>query len=109
MNKVLEVILSGKHKMIYLLIALVGLVIMDGVLTEFLVGKGLAREANPFLQPLVGDIGFMIIKVVGALLCAFILWDVHRRYPNVAKITTTIAVIGYTAIVLWNVSLILLI
>ena len=93
----------------YLLGALVGLVTLDGVLTEFLVGKGAAREANPILQPLVGDIGFMVLKVVGALVCAFILWDVHRRFPRVGIIAAWIAVVGYAAIVLWNTSLILLV
>jgi hypothetical protein len=92
----------------YLLGALIGLVILDGVLTEFLVGKGAAREANPILQPLVGDAGFIIIKVVGALVCAFLLWDVHRHFPRVGVIATWIAVAGYTAIVLWNTSLVLL-
>ena len=93
----------------YLLGVLVGLVTLDGVLTEFLVGKGAAREANPLLQPLVGDVGFMILKVAGALLCAFILWDVHRRYPRAAIISTWIGVVAYSAIVLWNTTLILLI
>ena len=98
-----------KNLIKYLLVALVGLVTLDGVLTEFLVGKGAAREANPLLQPLVGDIGFMILKVVGALLCAFILWDVHRRFPRVGIIATWIAVAGYAVIVRWNTSLILLV
>ena len=96
------------NKIKFLLAALVGLVTLDGVLTEFLVGKGLAREGNPLLEPLVGEVGFMILKVVGALLCAFILWDVHRHFPRVAVIATSIAVIGYAFIVVWNASLIIL-
>ncbi len=108
MSKLRETVTSGKSKIYYLLGALVGLVTLDGLLTEFLVGKGAAREANPLLQPLVGDIGFMILKIAGALLCAFILWDVHRRFPRVAIISTWIGVIGYAVIVVWNTSLILL-
>ena len=95
--------------MICLLIILVSLVVLDGLLTEYLVPGGTVREANPFLEPLVGQTGFMVLKVVGALLCAFILWDVHRRYPRVAMISTWVAVAGYSAIVLWNTSLILLV
>ena len=109
MKKVLKKMFPGKHKMKYLLGILVGLVTLDGVLTEFLVGKGAAREANPILQPLVGDVGFMVLKVVGALLCAFILWDVHRRYPRVAVISAWIGVAAYSAIIVWNTSLILLV
>ena len=108
MNKVAKVLVNGKNKIIYLLSALVALVVLDGVMTEFLVGKGAAREANPFLEPIVGQTGFMIIKIVGALVCAFILWDIHRRFPRVGVIASWIAVIGYAVIVTWNASLILL-
>ncbi len=100
---------TGNHRIYYLLGALVALVTLDGVLTEFLVGSGAARELNPFLEPLIGEFGFMVLKVAGALLCAFILWDVHRRYPRLGIIATWVAVAGYAVIVLWNTSLILLV
>ncbi|HTY81226.1 MAG TPA: DUF5658 family protein [Dehalococcoidales bacterium] len=99
---------NGKRKIIALLSALVGLVVIDGVLTNILVGSGSASEANPILEPMVGRTGFMIIKIVGSLLCALILWDVWRRYPRVGTIAAWIAVIGYAAIVVWNAGLILL-
>jgi hypothetical protein len=86
----------------YLLGLLIAFVVLDGVLTNFLVDGGLAREGNPFLQPLVGDIGFIIIKAVGALLCAFILWDIYRRFPRVALTATWCSVVAYGGIILWN-------
>ena len=92
----------------YLLGLLIVFVILDGLLTQFLVNGGLAREGNPLLQPLVGEAGFIILKVVGALLCAFILWDVYRRFPKVAVIATWCCVVAYGAIVLWNSSLFIL-
>jgi hypothetical protein len=92
----------------YLLGVLVAFVVLDGLLTELLLDGGMARESNPFLQPLVGDVGFMILKAVGALLCAFILWDVYRRFPRIAVIATWIAVVGYGVIIVWNSSLFLL-
>jgi hypothetical protein len=95
----------GKNKMKVLLGTLVFFVIMDGLLTELLINRGLVREINPFLQPLVGDIGFMVLKAVGSLLCAFILWDIYRRFPRLAAIATWIAVTGYGVIVAWNTSL----
>jgi hypothetical protein len=98
----------GRNKMKLLLGALIFFVILDGVLTEFLLKQGVAREINPFLQPMVGDIGFMVLKVVGALLVAIILWDIYRRFPKTAVIATWIAVTGYGVIVLWNTSLFLL-
>lgn len=99
---------AGKKKIICLLITLVSFVVLDGLLTEYLVPSGKVREANPFLEPLVGQTGFMVLKIIGALLCAFILWDVYRRFPRVATIAAWIAVIGYGIIVIWNTSLMFL-
>ena len=89
----------------YLLGLLIIFVVADGVLTRFLVDGGLAREGNPFLQPLVGESGFIALKAAGALLCAFILWDIYRRLPRVAVTATWCFVVVYGAIVLWNSSL----
>jgi hypothetical protein len=99
---------ASNKKMIVLLSLLVGFVVLDGILTEFLVGGGIAKEGNPFLQPLVGDIGFMILKIVGSAICAFILWDIYRHFPKLAVIAAWIATIGYGMIVLWNASLLIL-
>jgi hypothetical protein len=98
----------SKNQMKYLLIFLVVFVILDGFLTRFLVDGGLGRESNPFLQPMVGENGFIILKAVGALVCAFILWDVYRHFPRVALIATRCFVIAYGIIVLWNTSLFIL-
>ena len=89
----------------YLLGFLVVFVIADGLLTNLLVRDGLAREGNPFLQPLVGEAGFIVLKAVGVLLAALILWDIYRRFPRVALISTWGFVVFYGAIVLWNLSL----
>lgn len=91
----------------YLLGILVAFVTLDGLLTHFLIGYGLAREGNPLLQPLVGDYGFITLKSAGALLCAFILWDIHRRFPRLGLIATWCCVASYGVILLWNSSLFL--
>ncbi len=87
---------------------LVVFVIADGLITQLLIRDGLAREGNPLLQPLVGGSGFIILKAAGALLCAFILWDIYRRFPRVAVIATWCFVGAYGVIVLWNSSLFIL-
>jgi len=86
---------------------LVLLNIADGVLTHFLVELGLGRESNPFLLGLVGHPSFMAIKVVGAVVCALILWDVYRRHPRLGFLSTLFIVTSYTGIVIWNSSLFL--
>ncbi len=88
----------------FLLVLLIVFEILDGVLTHFLVRGGLAREGNPFLLPLVGSTNFLILKVVGVLLAALILWDIYKRWPRVALATTGFFVTAYVAIVLWNAS-----
>ncbi|MBU2608903.1 MAG: hypothetical protein KKF26_06245 [Chloroflexi bacterium] len=88
----------------FLLGLLIVFEILDGVLTHILVRDGLAREGNPFLMPLVGETNFLIIKVVGVLLAALILWDIYQRWPRVALATTGFFVTVYAAIVLWNAS-----
>ena len=88
----------------YLLALLVIFEISDGLLTHFLIEGGIAREGNPFLQPLVGEAGFLILKVVGVFLCVLILWDIYKRYPKVALISTSCFVAVYGVIVLWNLS-----
>ena len=91
----------------YLLALLVVLVISDGLLTQLLIDGGLAREGNPLLLPLVGKNGFLVLKAAGALLCAFILWDIYRQFPKAAIIATWCFVAAYGVILLWNSSIFL--
>ena len=88
----------------YLLSILVVFVVLDGLLTRFLIDGELAREGNPLLQSIVGENVFIILKVVGALLCAFILWDIYKRFPRLARVATWCCVVFYGGIVLWNTS-----
>jgi hypothetical protein len=108
-NYLKKVFQTTEKKIIYLLITLVSLIIVDGLLTQFLVPSGKMIEANTFIEPYIGQASFLIIKIVGAFLCAVILWDIHRRFPRLGLIATWIAVIGYSFIVIWNSSLMLLI
>ena len=98
-----------KKKMFLLLGALTGLIILDGVLTEILLALGIAEECNPILAPMIGDFAFMAVKVVGACICAVILWDIYRHWPKLGIIVTWCAVFAYSAIVVWNASLFLLV
>lgn len=97
------------RKMLYLLAALVLFMSADALMTQVFVPAGKALESNKLLAPLVGQASFIVLKIVGALICAFLLWHVHRRFPKVGLIATWIAVIGCGAILLWNASLMLLI
>ena len=86
---------------------LVAFVIGDGLLTHLLVDGGMAREGNPLLVPLVGEAGFIVLKIAGALLCSLILWDIYRRSPRLAMTATICFVVVYGAILLWNSSVLI--
>ncbi|UCB42717.1 MAG: hypothetical protein JSV77_09730 [Dehalococcoidales bacterium] len=92
----------------YLLSLLILLNITDGVLTHFVIELGLGSEGNPFLLNLVGEPSFIILKAVGAFVCAFILWDIHRRHPRLAFFSTSVFVAFYIGIVTWNSAVFLL-
>jgi hypothetical protein len=87
---------------------LILLVVADGVVTNILIKKDLAWEGNPFLQGVAGGYGLIIVKVVGVLVAAGILWDVHRRNPRVAFWISLAFVLVYAAIVVWNVRILIL-
>lgn len=93
--------------MIYLLGFLAVFIISDGLLTHALVDDGLMREGNPLLVPLVAQGNLMLLKLVGTIICVIILWDIYRRFPRLALISTSCFVVAYGAIVLWNFGLLL--
>ncbi len=89
----------------YLLITLVSLVVADGLISQLLVRSRLGYEGNPFLQTFVGEVDFLVIKIVGALLCTLILWDVFKTHPKAAFAVTVISTALYTGILYWNMGL----
>jgi hypothetical protein len=96
-----------KSKIIYILGALVLLEIADGILTNVLIKKDIAREANPFLVGIAGTTGFMIIKIIGVLLAVVILLDINQRYPRLAFWVAVVFLLVYCGIVAWNASLLM--
>jgi len=89
----------------YLLVLLSGFEISDGVITHFLVSSGLAREANPLMEPIVREGNFLLLKIIGVLLCVLILWHSYQRSPKVTLIVTSGVVAFYGAVVAWNLSI----
>ena len=77
-------------------------------MTNLLIEKGIAWEANPWLMDIAGKPGFITLKIVGVLLAAFMLWDVHRRYPQAAFWVATFFLAVYAGILVWNLRLLIL-
>jgi hypothetical protein len=90
------------RKIEYLLGTLLGLVVADGLLSQFLIKSGIGQEVNPLLKTLVAEDSFLIIKMCGAIICVLILWNMARRVPRTAFIVSVSLVAVYTAILFWN-------
>jgi len=78
------------------------LVVADGLITNYLTTLGLGTEWNPFLRALVGQEHFLAIKIAGALVSTLLLWDIYRKRPQMAVVSTLCVVVLYTGIVYWN-------
>jgi len=97
--------LADRRAVKWALIGLVTLVVIDGFLTNILVNHGIASEGNPFLSSVAGGSLFIIIKAVGATVCAFILYDIYRHWQKLGTVCAYLFLLIYFAIVLWNGSL----
>ena len=89
----------------YLLILLSGFEISDGIITHFLVRNGLVQEGNPLVESIVMEGNFLLLKVIGVLLCVLILWGVYRRFPRVTLIATSSVVMFYGVVMAWNLTM----
>jgi hypothetical protein len=95
---------AGGLRIRYLLAILVALVTIDGITSQFLIKSASVREGNPVLEPVAGGPVFIPLKLFGALLCAFLLWDIYKARPRLA-LTATYCFVGiYSAIVFWNIA-----
>lgn len=88
-----------------LLLCLVLFESADGAITNLLIQKDIAREVNPFLSAIAGSGNFLLLKIVGALLCAVILWRIYGNHAKLAKTCTACFVLMYFLIISWNLNL----
>lgn len=81
---------------------LFSLVVTDGIITQYLITNGIAWELNPFLASFIDDNTFILAKAIGVILAISILWDISKRNYRIALATSSIFVILYSLIVVWN-------
>ena len=82
--------------------ALFSLVVTDGIITQYLITHGIAWELNPFLASFIDENMFLLIKAIGVLLAITILWDISKRNYRIALVTSSLFVMFYTLVVMWN-------
>ncbi|MFC1949902.1 DUF5658 family protein [Chloroflexota bacterium] len=85
-----------------MLYTLFGVIVGDGLITQFLVTDGYALEANPFLQAWVEQDLFLAIKVSGAFLVTVLLWIKYNARPRLIFTATAVFLAFYTSILFWN-------
>ena len=86
-----------------LLGVLFALIVADGYISQYLVINNLGIEGNPFLATWINQDKFLYIKILGALLSVFILWDIYRRWSKLAISASIVFVLAYTCILYWNI------
>jgi len=96
-----KVSLSGSQ-MRFMLYLLMGLVIADGILTNFLIVQNMGYELNPFLRDIAGSSYLLSLKAGGALVASVMLWKIYQRLPRAAVICSVGFITIYTAILYWN-------
>jgi hypothetical protein len=92
----------------YLLGTLLGLVVADGLISQFLIKSGMGQEGNPFIRAVVTENHFLVVKMCAAILIVLILWNIARRSPRLIFIFSACVVGIYTAILFWNLSVFLI-
>jgi hypothetical protein len=91
----------------YLLILMSSSKIIDGIITDYSVSRGLVREGNPLVADIITDGSFLWFKIAGALLCVLALWGLSRRFPRLTRVTTASITIFYGAVIAWNLGVLL--
>lgn len=94
---------AGSYRIRILLGALLATIVADGVITEFLVHNGLAREGNPFLYLWVHSDAFLVFKLLGGILAILYLWDIYKKNNNLSLTFSSLFLTGYTFIIFWNI------
>jgi phosphoglycerol transferase MdoB-like AlkP superfamily enzyme len=103
METIKAYISNRTYRIRILLGSLFAAIIADGIITNHLVHGNLAREANPFLEYWVVEDKLLFIKILGGLLAAIYIWNLHRRHPKLAISLSLLFLSGYTAIICWNI------
>jgi hypothetical protein len=86
----------------YTLCVLFGIIVADGLISQFLVTGGYGSEGNPLLMSWVGGESFLGIKISGAFLATLLLWIRYNARPRLVSTVAVVALAFYTTIVYWN-------
>lgn len=99
--------INGNSIYIKVLLGLMALLqVVDGVMTDQVIGRGLMQESNVLIKSLINAGIFPIAKIVGAIFCCVVLWFLYKRFRVLALATITTVIVFYGVVVIWNLSMI---
>ncbi len=107
-KKVKSWMFSRKAGFKFILSALLLLNILDGLVTNTLIKSDIAHEGNLVLISVAGGPRLIVVKFVGVLLAAAVLWDIYRHHPRLSFWTSVAFAVIYCGIVAWNLNLLLM-
>ena len=79
-----------------------GLMLSDGIMTDFFVRSGLVNEGNRLVEPLVADGSFLLLKIAGVIICGLALWWLYRRFSKAAMFAASGISVFYAMVITWN-------
>jgi hypothetical protein len=100
-ERVSPVVMAG------LLVVMVCASLLDAIATQRLVTHGLVVEGNPMMAPLIPAGHFVLVRILGILICGVVLWLLYKRFPRVALTALMGVIFIYTAILVWNTGVLL--
>lgn len=86
----------------YTLCVLFGVIVADGLISQFLATGGYGSEGNPLLMSWVGRESFLAMKIAAAFLVTLFLWIKYNANPRLVYTVAVVALGFYTIIVYWN-------
>lgn len=93
--------ISGRH-LAFALLLMAQLQLWDGVITQVFVGNGIASELNPLVISSVNHGSFLLVKIIGLILCVACLWLIGKKFPGIATTAAAVIAVFYAAILSWN-------
>ena len=90
-----------------IIILFCSLEILDAIITYSAVKGGLVWEGNVLTAQIAGNWGFIIIKVVGALLSGLILQKLYEHFPKLSWAAAISITVFYGVVLAWNAGMII--
>jgi putative flippase GtrA len=88
--------------MLFVLLLMAQFQFWDGLMTQVFVSRGLVKEANPLMAPLVSGGSFLPLKLLGIAVLLLLLWILYKRFPKMAVVAASTISVFSAVLIIWN-------